>query len=253
MADPSSVRVAFLGKGGTGKSTVAGTVARLLGRSGRRVLALDLDTVPGLSYSMGMGRIPDAGLPEDVAERRAGKGWSVREDVRAEALVDRYAVKGPDGVLFLQLGKLPGHVRPGCVAAFRHVIEEFRRPGWSLVGDLAAGTRQAFFGWADFATRIAILVEPTTAARLSAIRLARVGTLLPKAKLGLVINKNRGTPASGTVSGLELPVWAVVPYDLEVGAAERAGVALLDRAPASSAVAALAAWTAALLDEGRDS
>ncbi len=57
------MRLALVGKGGSGKSVVAGTIARLLAREGRQVLALDLDTLPGLAFSIGLGPVPDAGLP----------------------------------------------------------------------------------------------------------------------------------------------------------------------------------------------
>nr|MBA3345545.1 hypothetical protein [Gemmatimonadales bacterium] len=173
------MRLALVGKGGSGKSVVAGTIARLLAREGRQVLALDLDTLPGLAFSIGLGPVPDAGLPEDLAERREGKGWVLREEISAETLVDRYALPAPDGIQFLQLGKLPGHVRPGSVVAFRHVVETFRTDGWSIVGDLAAGTRQGFGGWAGFACLIGIVLEPTQAGAVSARRLSHLAQTVP--------------------------------------------------------------------------
>src|SRR5919197_5667959 len=129
------MRIAFVGKGGSGKSTIAGTLARLLARDGERVLALDVDTMPGLAFSIGLGRVGDAGMPEELGQRRPGEGWVMREAISAEELVDRYALDAPDGIRFLQLGKLPGHVRPGATVAFPHVVERFRRRGWSIVGD----------------------------------------------------------------------------------------------------------------------
>lgn len=39
----AGVRVAFVGKGGAGKSSIAGTFARLLAVTGQPVLALDSD------------------------------------------------------------------------------------------------------------------------------------------------------------------------------------------------------------------
>src|SRR5947209_18036319 len=46
-------RLAVVGKGGAGKTLLSGTLARLLARRGRRVLAADLDTNPGLTYTLG--------------------------------------------------------------------------------------------------------------------------------------------------------------------------------------------------------
>lgn len=234
------IRVAFIGKGGSGKSTIAGTVARLIARNGGKVLALDVDTLPGLSFSLGLGRIDDAGLPQDLAERQEGKGWVLREPVSAEELVDRYALDAPDGVRFLQLGKLPGHVHPGSTTAFRHIVESFRQPGWSIVGDLAAGTRQGFFGWARFATHVGIVVEPTPASLLTARRLRKLTEMMPAATLGVIVNKVWGDGGfQGSVTNLGLPVWATLPYDEDVAAAEHEGLAPIDVAPRSKVVTAI--------------
>lgn len=45
------VRIVVVGKGGAGKSVVAGTMARVFARGGERVLALDSDLMPGLALS----------------------------------------------------------------------------------------------------------------------------------------------------------------------------------------------------------
>jgi CO dehydrogenase maturation factor len=234
------MRLALVGKGGSGKSVVAGTVARLLAREGTPVLALDVDTLPGLAFSLGLGPVGDAGLPPELAERQEGKGWVLREEASAEALVDRYALDAPDGIRFLQLGKLPGHVRPGSVVAFRHVVEGFRLPGWSVVGDLAAGTRQGFGGWAAFAELIGIVVEPTSAALLSARRLAALVPEVPGSRAGLILNKSRGDGGiRARLAGVGLPIWGEIPYDPDLAAAEREGLAPIDRAAGSPGVLAI--------------
>lgn len=235
------MRVAFIGKGGSGKSTMAGTVARLLARGGERVLALDMDTLPGLAFSLGLGKVGDLGLPADLAERREKQGWVLREPITpAETLVERHALDAPDRIRFLQLGKLPGNVKPAASVAFRHVMDTFRLPGWSIVGDLAAGTRQGFAGWARFASVAVIVVEPTSAALLSAKRLRGLGEALPGVRIGLAINKVRDTESADRVAAeLQLPVWARVPYDSDLAHAERSGLAPIDAAPDSRAVASI--------------
>ncbi|MBA2451296.1 MAG: hypothetical protein H0V51_25050 [Chloroflexi bacterium] len=240
------MRVAFVGKGGSGKSVLSGTLARVLARRGRRVLALDVDTMPGLAFSLGIP-IRDAGMPEELGERQEGRGWVVRDGVTAEELVERYAVSAPDGVLFLQLGKLPSRVKPGSTTAFRHVLEEFRADGWSLVGDLAGGTRQPFFGWGDFAQVIAVVVEPSAKSLLSARRLAGLAGTVDGTTVGIVANKVRGEDDLRLIAqGATLPLIGVVPFDEEFAAADRAGRALLDVAPGSPAVTAVESLAASL-------
>jgi CO dehydrogenase maturation factor len=240
------MRVAFVGKGGSGKSVLCGTLARVLARRGHRVLALDVDTMPGLAFSLGVP-LRDEGLPEGLGERQEGRGWVVRDGVTAEELVERYAVPAPDGVRFLQLGKLPERVKPGSTTAFRHVLEEFRADGWSLVGDLAGGTRQPFFGWADFAQVIAVVVEPSAKSLLAARRLAGLGGTVDGATVGLVANKLGGTDDPRSIgAGVDLPLLGAVPYDEALAAADRAGWAPVDAAPDSPAIAAVEALASTL-------
>ncbi len=249
------LRVALVGKGGAGKSAISGMLARVLARRGHRVLALDVDTLPGLALSLGLApdAVGDAGLPEELGERQPDRGWMLREGVDVAALVDAHAAGGPDGVLFLQLGKLPGRVKPGSTTAFRAVLEEFRVAGWTMVGDLAAGTRQPFFGWSNFAEIILVVVDPSAKAVMTARRLAGLAQTAgdePGADtaeqrmpplVGFIGNKLR---SMGDLQRIEhalpmLPQLAAVPYDEQLAAAERLSRAPIDIAPAGPAVAAI--------------
>jgi len=239
------VRVAFAGKGGAGKSFISATVARSLARRSDPVLALDVDTMPGMALSLGVDAGPD-GLPEELAEERPGVGWVMREAIPAIDLVHRYSVAAPDGVRLLTLGKMPGHMNPGSSAVFRHVVLTFDEPGWSMVADLPAGVRQPSFGWADFADVVVIVVEPTEKSQLTARRLA--GIVADRdARVVVVISKWRpGDDADAIAASLGRPLLGVVPYDDEVRAAEAARRAPLDAAPNASAVRAVQGLLAAL-------
>ena len=233
------MRVAFIGKGGTGKSTICGTVARFVGRRGERVLALDIDTMPGLALTLGMP-LAQRGLPAALAEERVG-GWTMKWDTAPGALVAQHAVIGPDEVRLLTLGKLPGWVSPGSATAFRHVALGFRVPGWSVVGDLAAGTRQAFFGWARFADTVAFVVEPTAKSILSARRLMRLRSSID-ARFVVIASKVRHPDDAQLIGdALGVEVIGAVPYDEQVRDAERAGLAPLDAVPDAPAIRAIAA------------
>ncbi len=243
MAGPShELRVAFVGKGGSGKSVIAGTLCRHLGRRGLPVLALDVDTMPGMAAALGLPNC-EARLPATLAERVEGKGWQVNRGAAPARLVDRYAVRGPDGVRFLELGKLPSRVEPGATVAFRYVMERFRRRGWCRVADLAAGTRQAMFGWASFADRVLVVVEPSAKSLVSARRLSPIGT-------HLVANKVRSDDDVAWIRGeIALPLAAVIPYDEALAEADRSGAAPIDLAPTSMAVAAVSKLASRLIEE----
>lgn len=107
------MRVAIAGKGGTGKTTVAGTLARVLARMGRPVLAIDADSTPNLATTIGVrsgGLQAISGLPSNLLERREAPDGTARTVFAAEPeeLIDRYAVVGPDGVRLIVMGRV-GH------------------------------------------------------------------------------------------------------------------------------------------------
>ncbi|MGH2901486.1 MAG: hypothetical protein ACRDMZ_22610, partial [Solirubrobacteraceae bacterium] len=100
-----ALRVAVTGKGGAGKSVIAGTMARLLARQGVPVLALDSDLLPGLSLSLGSGPDPVRPPLTDASERKdtGRNGWV--DGIDATVAAQRFAIDAPDGVRLLQRGK----------------------------------------------------------------------------------------------------------------------------------------------------
>ncbi len=237
------MRVAFVGKGGAGKSAIAGTFARALARRGGDVLAIDSDPMPGLAFSLGL-EVSDAAIPDDAVvekqEGEAGPRFRLRPDLTPADAVERFAMSGPDGVRFLQFGKLRGHAGSLVRAqfAFRQIIADLPEDRWRLVGDLAGGTRQAFMGWGGYAHTFLIVVDPTAKSLLSARRLARLALADEGShEVAAVVNRVREPGDVETVrkrTGLE--VVAAVPWDEAFAQAERKGRAPIDEAPECPAV-----------------
>lgn len=89
------MKLAVVGKGGSGKTTTSAIVARTLARHGRRVVALDCDTNPNLGISLGLGegateRLVVLREALDEGEAEHAPGW--------EELVERFGTDAPDGV-----------------------------------------------------------------------------------------------------------------------------------------------------------
>lgn len=92
------MRVAVVGKGGAGKTTVSGTVARALARSGRRVVAVDADTNPMLGMSLGLGpELSESLIP--VSDRLGSDG--VEHEHTASGIIDSFGTDAPDGIRLL--------------------------------------------------------------------------------------------------------------------------------------------------------
>ena len=104
--DGTSMKIAVSGKGGSGKTTIAGTLARVLAREGHRVLAIDADPAPNLALTLGIPREQARSIesiPRDLLERRTNlEGQTVLTLTKpTNEIVDGYAVQAPDGVTLL--------------------------------------------------------------------------------------------------------------------------------------------------------
>ncbi len=250
------MRVAFVGKGGAGKSAIAGTFARVLARSGRPVLALDSDPMPGLAFSLGLP-VTDAAIPEDAVEEKAegeeGPRFRLRAGMSAAEAVDRYSQEGPDGVRFLQFGKLRGHQSSlmRSQVAFRQIVADLPEDRWDVVGDLPGGPRQAAFGWAPYARTYLLVVEPNTKSLLTGRRIARVAARIdPPPTVVAVANRVRkpgDVERVGQATGLQ--VVGAVPWDEELAEAERRMLAPIDHAPDCPAVRAIESLVNELVGE----
>ncbi len=106
------MKLAIAGKGGSGKTSISGTMARLLARRGQRVLAIDGDSNPNLALTLGipaadMGRMPT--LSRDLL-RRTEDGAELTQSL--EKICESHSVTGPDGVTLLVMAH-PQHAGSG--------------------------------------------------------------------------------------------------------------------------------------------
>jgi CO dehydrogenase maturation factor len=243
----TGLRLAVVGKGGAGKSVVAATLARLLARRGHRVLALDSDTLPGLSISLGAD-VPDDAPLNAAAQRNAKGRWRLVKGVGPARAVQRFATDAPDGVRLLQIGKTdrrglaPNRASHQAFYQVIHRLEQVRSfDDWVILGDLPAGPRQAAYDWAPYAQRFLLVVEPTWQSMLTARRIVRIaGTMRDDREFSLVVNKvTADADAERVQEFLGVPLLGAVPVDEAVRRAECAGVAVLDLAPDCAAVRAI--------------
>ncbi len=106
------MKLAIAGKGGSGKTSISGTMARLLARDGYRVLAIDGDSNPNLALTLGipaeqMDAMPT--LPRDLLQR-SESGVALTKTL--EEVCESHSLAGPDGVTLLVMAH-PQHAGTG--------------------------------------------------------------------------------------------------------------------------------------------
>jgi CO dehydrogenase maturation factor len=123
------MKIAVAGKGGSGKTTLAGTLARMLGRRGHAILAIDADSNPNLPITLGIPRevaMHIEAVPREIMEDRLDASG---QHVRTLALpypdvMARYSTAAADNTRVLEM-VLPQHGLRGGVGS--------RAPALSLI------------------------------------------------------------------------------------------------------------------------
>ncbi|MDQ6649962.1 MAG: AAA family ATPase [Actinomycetota bacterium] len=104
------MKIAVVGKGGSGKTTTSAVLARTFARAGYATVALDCDSNPNLGISLGLGVEETERL---VTVREAVDAGSEEHAASADDLVQRFGVDGPDGVRLAVVSAIQ-NPEPGC-------------------------------------------------------------------------------------------------------------------------------------------
>lgn len=243
------MKLAIAGKGGSGKTSIAGTMARHLARDGKRVLAIDGDSNPNLALTLGIpaGEVNDVPtLPRDLL-KRTDDGLELTRTI--EQVRDSHSLSGPDGVTLLVMA----HPRPeeagtGCLcsmhATVRTLIEASPDEDADVtLLDTEASPEHLTRGTAKYADTLLMVVEPYFKSLETARRMAGLARDLGMERVMLVANKVRDETEMEAVREFagrhDLEIAGVIPFDEAMQAAERAEQAPLDHNADSPAVRAI--------------
>ncbi|HLF40356.1 MAG TPA: AAA family ATPase [Acidimicrobiia bacterium] len=104
------MKVAVVGKGGSGKTTTSSVIARTLARRGLSVVALDCDTNSNLGISLGVGDEETARL---VSLRQSLDEGEAEQAPGPDELLERFGSDAPDGVRLAVVHQIE-NPEPGC-------------------------------------------------------------------------------------------------------------------------------------------
>jgi CO dehydrogenase maturation factor len=233
------MKIAVAGKGGAGKTTVSGTIARALARTGRPVLALDADVNPMLGISLGVG-------PEETERlngiRQALQAGDEDHAGSVEELIERFGADAPDGVRLIISSRVDG-VDSGCACCGvtpDQLLNELDSDERAVICDLEAGVGTLTKMKEGAADVVLVVANPTPKA-IEVARRAIDSAVAKNARVIVLANRVRGDEDREMIrTAFDEHEIVEVPEDATVAGADRDGVAAIDFGPEGPGVRAIA-------------
>ena len=239
------MKIATVGKGGSGKTTVAGTLARILAEGGCKVLAIDGDPNPNLALTLGVSREDSDKIknipPSVIAMKEEDDGSKkLRMTISHQDLISQYAASAPEGIELILMGKPPeGSAGSGCMCAshraVRGLIAEMSGYGEFTITDMEAGLEHLKRGTARNVDVMLVVMEPYFRSMEAAGRTFSLARELEIPHLYAVANKVRNPDDQAAIEQFclkhDMTLIGTIPEEPQFTEAERNGVAPIDYAP----------------------
>lgn len=234
------MKIVVAGKGGAGKTTISGTIARALARNGRRVVALDADVNPMLGLSLGLGIDRTEAL---AGVRQALMDGELEHEPTVDGMLERFGADAPDGVRVIVGSRMDGP-DSGCACCGvtpDRLLKELDSAGQTVLGDLEAGVgvlSRMEPGNVD----VVLVVANPTAKSIEVARRAIETAVARESRVLVVANRVQSQDDVDEIStALGATDVAVIPDDPAIARADQEGCAPLDLDPTSPGVRAMVA------------
>ena len=196
------MKIAISGKGGVGKTTLAGVMARILADQGKKVVAIDADPDSNLASAIGLPReilaklAPIASMTSMIEERTGAKkgsfGSMFKLNPKVDDLPDELGVNYR-GVKLLLLGCIP-QGGGGCFCPENILLKNLVRhllvkEDEVLILDMEAGLEHLGRGSTSYVDALIIVVEPGQRAINTARQIRKLGEDLKIKNMMIVGNK----------------------------------------------------------------
>lgn len=218
-----------------GKTTLAGTLARLFARDGYTVLAIDADPDMNLGSALGIKENPKPITAyKDMITERAGLPYGMfKLNPKVDDVVETCGCTGPDGVRLVVMGTVDTG-GSGCMcpeSAFlkgllRHVI---LREKDLVIMDMEAGIEHLGRGTTKGVDAMIVVAEPGLRSVETVERIKKLGEGLGITRLLAVINKTEDPGIiKDKLDEMNIPILGTIPYDENLIKADLSGVSPLD-------------------------
>jgi len=237
------MKVAISGKGGVGKTTLAGVMARVLGERGHKVLAIDAD--PDSNLGSAIGFTPDevslvrplAAMEDFIEERTGAKkgqyGTFFKLNPKVDDIPDKFAIE-KNGVKLIVLGSiLQGG--GGCFCAENVILRSFlshvliERDEYVIV-DMEAGLEHLGRGTTEYMDALIIVVEPGQRSFQTAHQVKKLAADLGIKNVFVVGNKVTGDDDMALMkrSLADFPLIGFIGHNVKIMEADKKGVSPYD-------------------------
>ncbi len=232
------MKVAVSGKGGVGKTLIAGGLASGFAERGLKTIAIDADSSPNLGLTLGLSteetrKIVPISENKPLVDEKTSTGYSgvYNLNFRVDDIVKQYSVPTPLGPNLIVMGTVRS-MGAGCMCAPTAVIRSLLRylvveTGEAVVLDLEAGVEHIGRGTAQQVDALIIVAD----SNLKSLEIAKHIHDMAKAagisKLNLVGNRvmngeqQRAIQTFADQNGI--PVLAFVPWDEKIIEADMNG------------------------------
>lgn len=256
------MKIAVAGKGGVGKTLVAGTLSRLLAREGYRVLAIDVDPAMNLSYALGIkseiaSKIVPISENKELIKERVGSGPIYSLTPTVDDIADKFGIKGQDGVLLLVMGTVRSG-GSGCMcnanslihALMRHIMLERKDV---VIIDTEAGLEHLGRATVKGFEILLCVVEPGTQSIETARKVNALASDIGISKVLAIGNKIMNNEdkefIKNNLNKIGMKTICAIPYDKEIIKADNMAIAPIDFSSDSLAVKAIEELKEALKKE----
>ena len=239
-----ALKIAISGKGGVGKSTLAGTLARLYAQEGRRVLAIDADPDANLASALGfpanlLDKVSTISSQRQLIEERTGAKvrefgqiFTLNPDVAG--IAEQYGVQYA-GVDLLVLGAAQ-RAGGGCACPEGVLLKSLVRDlvlnrDEIVILDMEAGIEHLGRGTCTGVDIMIVVVEPGRRSIETAQRVKAMAASLGIKRFAVVVNKSTSADADLAYAAVEFgaeSVIGLIPFDTRIIEADRTGRSLIE-------------------------
>jgi len=238
-----TMKIAVSGKGGVGKTLVAGALARYFADKGLKTVAIDADPSPNLALTLGLSpmqarKILPISENKELIESKTGTGYSgvFRLSFTVDDIIRDYSMKTPFNVSLLVMGTVHS-MGSGCTcpanaivrSLLHHLVVERNE---AVILDMEAGVEHIGRGTARHVNVMLVVADANMKSLEIAKRIYELASGAGMKRLFLVGNKVAEERQKKAISEFAekngLTILGFVPFDQRIIEAEMRGESPLE-------------------------